>query len=213
MDPQKEREFLVHFICESDAIERIDDDPVLILRQLKRKNVRGHVGAILFLRTCATAKETLTEDMIKNVQRLIVSEQHKKGAHKLAKRDRGNWRNRNVWVGGRLCEDPITVPASMETHVQQIVHWQEQCHLLSEGENIQTIARQHLEFLRIHPFVDGNGRTSRAIAYYLYRFLGLSPFIFTAHDRYETYYPCFADPHDPSEMEDYFLTRSTFTTI
>ena len=213
MGPNKDREFLVHFICESDAIERIEDDPALIRTQLRNKNIRGHVGAFNYLRACAEKRELVTADMIKKVQRLIVSEQPKKGAHKLAKGDRGHWRTRNVWVGGRLCEDPIFVASYMLAHVANIAHWQKTFHNNGAKENIEIIARLHLQFLIIHPFIDGNGRTSRALAYYLYIFAGLPPLVFTAHDRYETYYPCFADPQDPSAMKNYFLTRSALVTL
>lgn len=208
MKPRVERELLVHFICESDAIERITDDPATIDKQLRNKNITGHVGALRYLQICAETKVPLTEMMLKKVHSLIVSEQHKKGAHKIAKKHRGAWRDCNVWVGGKPCPDPGDVPSLMEKHLTNIVNWQHTYYFNSQKKNIAEIAKLHLEFLRIHPFIDGNGRTSRALVYYLYRFARLPPFIFTAHDRHLTYYRCFDEPVGDKAMRKYFLSRT-----
>ncbi len=91
----------------------------------------------------------------------------------------------------------------MQMHIKEVVRWQELYRENSHAENIVMIARLHMKFLIIHPFIDGNGRTSRALAYYLYLFAGLPPFIFTADDRHETYYRCFDEP-----IIDYFFGRT-----
>lgn len=214
MNPKKEIGFLVRFICESDAIEGICDDPALVRAQLIKPRASGHVGALLHLDACAARRIPLTDTLIKRTQFLIVTEQPAKGAREIAQKYRGNWRDCDVWivkrVGTLIVEEiktvsPVEVPSLMLALIGEIARWQATCAGLSDSEKIAAIARFHYDYLKIHPFADGNGRSGRALAYYLYRFAGLKPFIFTAGDRYETYYRCFRDPMD---MFEYFRERT-----
>jgi len=75
--------------------------------------------------------------------------------------------------------------------------------------NIQNIADLHLRFEEIHPFVDGNGRTGRALVWYLFRHAGIKPLIFTNWDKYATYYPCFGES-GPEAMRRYFMRKTGF---
>lgn len=208
VSPKEDDEFLARFLCESDAIEGIVDDPALVGRQIRRCNVRGHVGALLLLRTHALQKTPLTQWLIKQTQSLIVSEQHRKGDREIAKKYRGNWRDCDVWIADRKGSPPTLVPSQMLILAEHIVQWQATCAGLSAVENVTAIARFHYEYERIHPFIDGNGRSGRALVYYLYRFAGLTPFVFTAEDRHRTYYRCFSNP---AVMREYFLERTALS--
>ena len=58
---------------------------------------------------------------------------------------------------------PSLVPIRMREWASQ-VEWQT---ANLEGEHLlEAIARSHIDFERIHPFADGNGRTGRAIIAY-----------------------------------------------
>ncbi|MDP1689649.1 MAG: Fic family protein [bacterium] len=220
MDLQKKIGFLARFVCESDAIEGITDDPELVALQLEKHSACGHVGALLLLEKYALQKAPLTNKRVRRVQSLIVTEQPEKGAPQIAEKYRGNWRDCNVWIverkGGEVVEEtkkvsPERVPSLMSTLIERIAQWQTVCAGFSAAQNIIAIAGFHYDYEQIHPFVDGNGRSGRALVYYLYRFAGLVPFVFTAQDRHETYYPCFRD-RSPETMCKYFLERTALAT-
>ena len=209
MIPQKEIEFLVRFICESDAIESITNDPTFVRTQLENDKARGHVGAMLHLRECVKHKVLLSPHLIKQTQSLIVREQAEKGERAIATRHLGNWRDCNVSVSGRMCAGHQDVSALTLMLMEKLAHFQSIWSELLAIERVTVIARFHYEYLQIHPFVDGNGRSARALSYYLYRFAGLTPFVFTANDRHETYYRCFDNPMD---MIEYFHDRTILVT-
>jgi hypothetical protein len=50
----------------------------------------------------------------------------------------------------------------------------------------------HIRFERIHPFVDGNGRTGRMLMWWHERMLGLEPTLIKAEEK-EKYYEWFKD--------------------
>ncbi|OGZ05442.1 MAG: hypothetical protein A3C93_01075 [Candidatus Lloydbacteria bacterium RIFCSPHIGHO2_02_FULL_54_17] len=205
MDTKHEIDFLARFICASDAIEGITDDPKLVRRQLERGAKRGHVGALLYLKDAVSQRTPFAQALVQRTQSLIVSEQHKKGEREIAPKYRGNWRDCDVWIGGRKGASPAYLPSLMLEWTEKVVCWQARSAGWGAQENVAQIARFHFEYEHIHPFVDGNGRSGRALVYYMYRFADLTPFVFTAGDRHETYYPCF---RDPSKMVDYFLGRT-----
>ena len=155
-------EFLSHYIAESDAIEQIMRSPDEALRQIKIGRKRGHVGAYGHLLLAQMNGELISEEMILRVQGLIVAEQPAYGQRKLPKQWVGQWRNVGVSVGGRNCPHSSTVPESMEHLVRRLHAWQKHGWvMLSPQENVRFIARAHFDYLTIHPFADGNGRSSR----------------------------------------------------
>ncbi len=206
MEPNKtDLEFLLRFIVESDAIENIHDDQALVQEQLEGGAVLGHVGAMLGLHQLAHAHTLLNHAMVKQTQSLIVTEQTLKGHPQIPQKYVGEWRDVYVSIGGRNAMPPQLIPAAMVTHIYRVVRWQKMHHTLTREKNIRIIARLHFEYEHIHPFIDGNGRSGRALVYYLYKFAGLPPFIFTSGDRHHTYYRCFVEP---KKMEEYFLDRT-----
>lgn len=55
---------------------------------------------------------------------------------------------------------------------------------MTELAVIGEIAGFYFDFETLHPFMDGNGRTGRAIVFYLMKFVGREPFIFTEEEMY-----------------------------
>lgn len=205
----EEKKFLATYIVESDAIERITRSHEEVLAQIEAGYTKGHVGAYLYLIRELEQGALLSAKMICHVQSLIVSEQEKYGHQPLPKKQVGRWRTVGVSVGGRTCPHSKIVPTLMGHLIGDIQRTQKLlAKVESPRENVYFMATAHYAYLHIHPFADGNGRSSRAINYFLYRLAKLKPFLFTAADRFETYYRCFERPED---MVAYFLARTPRT--
>lgn len=197
--------FLVDFIIESDAIESILAGPRLVKTQLEKRINRGHVGAMLLLEKLAQNKEIITENVIRKIQELITSEQHTKpGGPRLKPEYIGQYRLVDVGIGRRMAPPPTLVPSLMQSWTSRLVAWQER-NLDNPTASLCSIAVFHYEYERIHPFADGNGRSGRALVYYLLRYRGIKPFIFSNSDKHETYYRCF---DEPEAMRDYFMLKA-----
>lgn len=205
-------EFLTKFIVESDAIESIEDNPNVVRKQLEANSPEGHVGALLLLESLSYEEGVvLTEDIVREVQGLITAEQHvKPGGSVLPLEYVGKYRLVNVLIGGRRAPLPIAVPILMMDWIMRVENWQKHGFCQANISNLLQIARFHFEYENIHPFADGNGRSGRAIVYYLMRYCDLDPFIFTAADRFETYYRCF---QDPEAMCKYFEEKFCRTLV
>ena len=187
--------FLANFIIESDAIEGIQADPLLVKTQLEKRIDKGHVGALLLLETLAQNKETINENVICRVQGLITAEQHtKQGGPKLKPEYIGQYRLVGVSIGGKIAPRPEFVPDLMRSWVTSLVEWKKIDPNNSTTESLCSIAKFHYEYERIHPFADGNGRSGRVLVYYLLRYCGIRPFVFSSRDKHETYYRCFDEP-------------------
>ena len=208
----REIAFLTRFVVESDAIESIRNAPGAVAWQLDEEHNPqriGHAGALLRMGDYATVtRMALTERMVKEVQQLITEEQHLKGERALPVHQRGQWRDCEIMVGGRFGEAARFVPTVMRHLIDDVCQWQERYRSdNSATEAVRFIARFHWQYELVHPFVDGNGRSGHALVYYLYRWAGLEPFVFTHEDRCVTYYPCFNE-QGPDWMEEYFLART-----
>lgn len=201
--------FLIGFILESDAIENIKDDPSLLKLQIQERRKNGHVGAMLLLESLArSGKQFISKKLVCRIQNLITSEQHLKGALKLDQEFIGKYRTVPVRVGTKIFPPQRLVPPLMKSMLDKIKIWQKNCLRLPTNERMSKIADFHFDFERIHPFVDGNGRTGRALVYYLVRYADMEPFIFTNADKYSTYYLCFENKED---MRRYFFKQANFS--
>jgi Fic family protein len=89
---------------------------------------------------------------------------------------RGYYRKIDVWVGGRKGAHPDAVPALMADWI----------YLIPEREPVP----HHIEFEKIHPFVDGNGRTGRMLMWWMQAQRGEPYSQLTAADR-QSYYAWF----------------------
>lgn len=111
----------------------------------------NHREAILFVEELVQSHDVLKERDIKLIHQLVLKNVDDKNA--------GVYRNCNVLISGaeHRPADFLKVPELMT----EFVNW-----YATEGINLHPVERAalvHSEFVKIHPFVDGNGRTSRLL--------------------------------------------------
>jgi cell filamentation protein len=73
----------------------------------------------------------------------------------------GKWRTTVVTVGQIEPPDPAKIPNLMYQYFDDLNF--KVSHSKIKSEHIQTLAYGHYEFVRIHPFNNGNGRTGRLV--------------------------------------------------
>lgn len=131
---------LQQYVHESNLIEGFDSEEA----------DEALTKAWTYLKHQKHANRPLTNEMIKEVQKRVVSHQDNvKDLWPGAYRDRGRV---NVWVGGREGLSPSLIQGAMDSWLE---HW-------LENNPIEN----HITFEHIHPFVDGNGRTGRLLLWY-----------------------------------------------
>lgn len=110
----------------------------------------------------------LTMDVVLQTHRLIM-QNHLSGT------DLGALRTRWVVVGGRRCPDPAYVE-------ELLIEW------LGEMKELPMDPRQmHIWYERIHPFIDGNGRTGRMYMWWHEIKVGIEPTLINFQDRWDYY--------------------------
>lgn len=114
----------------------------------------------------------LNHVVIKEVQKLITFNQTD-----LDDKDKGNYRHHNVRVGMTIPPDHEFVPHLME-------NW-----LMDYGDLDPLEA--HVRFEKIHPCLDGNGRTGRMLYWWHCVQNEIEPILFKAESKVEDYYPLF----------------------
>lgn len=156
------------FLSESNLIEGVSDNVSLeqarhAWRYLKRQN-KLSIGVIL------------------KTHKILMLHQN------LYPNEKGYFRRVPVWVGGKE-------GVSFEKISEEISHWIMNVNdLIKNGKNEnsifleETIKTQHINYERIHPFVDGNGRTGRMFMNWTrLKCCNLPLLIIKASERYQYY--------------------------
>ena len=95
----------------------------------------------------------------------------------------GNFKNSsNAIIGADfVTSTPSQTPVLTKTWIENLNYRLELCK--NNNEKLLEILHSHIEFERIHPFSDGNGRTGRLIMLYLCFQEKISPFVIEKSDR------------------------------
>ncbi|RAL22720.1 Fic family protein [Thermoflavimicrobium daqui] len=131
----------------------------------------NHKEAILYLEELVKDNTLLTEQIIKEIHSIILRGIDTKSA--------GVYRHVPVYIRGQqhVPPQPWQVPTEMEQMITDYNStWQ-------NHHPIERAAFLHCEFVRIHPFIDGNGRTARLIMNLELMKSGLVPLILRKEQR------------------------------
>ncbi|MFZ5625914.1 MAG: Fic family protein [Bacillota bacterium] len=152
--------------------------------------VINHKDAILYLEELVDKDAPLTEWEIKNIHRLVLKNIDDANA--------GVYRKENVIISGAKHRPPqhFLVKEQMENLIKQYQ---------GEWRNLHPIERAallHGEFVKIHPFVDGNGRTARLLLSFELMKASYPPVIIKKERRAE-YYDSLDNAHISGDYRDF----------
>lgn len=190
----------LEFIYNSNAIE----GNTLTLRETQialegitigGKTIREHLEAINqehaihFLEELIKDKQGITEWNIKNIHAIILKDIDHENA--------GKYRTENVVIKGAeyISPDYIILQELMEKFFLNIKKW-EKFHPIVKASLI------HGELVKIHPFIDGNGRTSRLITNLSLMQDGYLPIIVKKENRLE-YYEALDKAHTKGDYSNF----------
>lgn len=195
-------EFIVEYTYNSNAIEGNtltlrETDMVLRGLTIDKKPLKdhleavGHKEAFEFVSELVKDNIQMSERIIKQIHYLVLADK---------KDDRGVYRRVPVRIMGAQNEpvQPYLIQPKME---QLMVDFAE-----STEHVVTKLARFHIEFESIHPFIDGNGRTGRLLVNLELMKAGFPPIDIKFTDRI-LYYTAFDEyhvNHNLSAMEKLF---------
>ena len=195
-------EFTVEYTYNSNAIEGNtlslrETDLVLRGLTIDRKPLKdhleavGHKEAFDYVRELVKENAPLTEHIIRQIHYLVLADK---------RNDRGVYRRVPVRIMGAH-HDPVQ-PYLIEPKMQQLL-----LDYAASGDHIVTkLARFHIDFESIHPFIDGNGRTGRLLVNLELMKAGYPPIDIKFTDRaaYYNAFDAYHVKHDLSAMEGLF---------
>ncbi len=152
--------------------------------------VINHRDAITYVEEIVQMKEPLSEWQIKNLHRLVLKGIHDEYA--------GAYRKEQVFISGATHRPPAHY--LIEEKMEQMMNW-----YLNEGIHLHPVERGamlHAIFVGIHPFIDGNGRTSRLLLNLEVMKNGFPPVIIKVENRLG-YYEALDKAHTTEDYSDF----------
>lgn len=135
----------------------------------------NHKEAIFFIEELAKKEENLNENSIKQIHSLILKN--------IDDENKGKYRTTNVIISGAEHKPPLSfeVASFMQDFIKEYYENKQKLH------PVELASFVHIEFVKIHPFIDGNGRTSRLLMNLELIKAGFPPIIIELEDRLEYY--------------------------
>lgn len=200
-------EFLLEFTYNSNAIEGNtltlkETAMVLAGITIDKKPLKehletvGHKDAFNYIQNLVSDRVVLSEKIIKNIHSMVLMDRPE---------DKGIYRRIPVTLLGTKLDppQPYLVPTKMEELMRNYTSTDNKLH------DIEKIARFHLDFEVIHPFIDGNGRTGRLILNLETMKNGYPPISVKFTDR-QKYYESFHDFVEDSDANKMILMVSNY---
>ena len=189
-------EFVVEYTYNSNAIEGNtltlrETDLVLRGLTIDRKPLKDHMEAIghkeafNFVSDLVKESKELSEYVIKQIHYLVLADKPQ---------DRGVYRKVPVTIAGAR-HTPVQ-PYLIEPKLQELIEW----YKATDVDFITKLAKFHIEFETIHPFIDGNGRTGRLLVNLELMKLGYPPIDIKFKDRM-AYYDAFDSYHVKGDLK------------
>ncbi|MEG0826525.1 MAG: Fic family protein [Bacilli bacterium] len=149
----------------------------------------NHEKAILYLEDLVNDEYPITEWNIKNIHQLILIDIDNENA--------GRYRQENVTIKGatHIPPDYFQVPELMVNLILNYNNW-------DEFHPIIKASLLHGELVKIHPFIDGNGRTSRLVMNLVLMNNGYVPVIIKKENRLK-YYEALDKAHITGNYTDF----------
>jgi len=196
--PEQNR--LARYIHESNLIENISEASFEgILRQIIQHSELGHVAAWRFLEQNVRLDQDLTIGDLCHLHRLI-SEEQLKLKHPIEDQMIGKVRAEDelIGIGHKIVKGP-----SLEDLQAVIDQLNSLCKAeQDEGNELLSIAMNHMDFEKLHPFADGNGRIGRLLINYFMMSSG-KPLIVFSSEKKQKYYQAFKED-SPKLMAEFF---------
>jgi len=158
------RAFAIEYAHHSTAIEGntltlietkvvLEDKLAIGGKQLREHyEVVNHDRAYDFIQECIKNGESLNENLVKDIHQKLTE---------------------NIIAGGFYRNEPVRIsgaghkpPVGQDMYHQIKDFYADLTYMHEKLNSIELAAWTHAEFVRIHPFVDGNGRTSRLLMNY-----------------------------------------------
>lgn len=154
--------------------------------------VINHRDAIEYVEDIVNKKERLSEWQIKNIHRLVL-----KGINDMYA---GVYRDQQVLIAGANHTPPahFLIPDEIEKMLQWYHGEAQRLHPVERG------AMLHAIFVGIHPFIDGNGRTSRLLLNFELMKAGFPPVIIKVENR-QAYYEALDKAHTTDDYHDFVV--------
>lgn len=152
--------------------------------------VINHRDAISYVEDIVRKEELFSEWQIKNLHRLVL-----KG---IDDGYAGVYRDQQVFISGAFHTPPP--PFKIQEHMDALMSWYN-----GEAQALHPIVRGvmvHAIFVGIHPFIDGNGRTSRLLLNLDLMKSGYPPIIIRVENRL-AYYNALDKAHTTEDYQDF----------
>lgn len=150
--------------------------------------VINHREAIAYIEEIVRNNEPLTEWQIKNIHNLILKNIDTDNA--------GRYRTENVIISGAKHIPPSFL--NLDEEMKSLIKWYNE----DNSHPTEKSTKLHSIFVKIHPFIDGNGRTARLLLNFELMKNGYLPVVIKKENRLD-YYIALDKSHTTGDYSDF----------